>query len=356
MTLNSTNSASADSKTDQIASLLTGGADEVESQVDADDAQIEDEVVDQEDQSDSEEVDENQELPEESTEVDESEDETTWEAVLGVTEDKLKIDDQGNLTGVNVKVNGESSTVSLNDLIVGYQTNKSNTQKAQALAEERKAFDAQRTNLEADYTSKLEMADKLTDFLSNKMAADFENIDWARLRIENPAEYAALHQDYSSKLAEVQEAKRAISDEIQTLRQSHMTDLKAKQLEYVQDQFQKMLQRNPTWEDESVRMQDMASYKTFLSGEYGFTDNDFSQVTDARLIELIKDAKKYHDGVKAVSKKTAKKIPKFQKSTGSAPIKRTTKLDKLTKAVKSAKGSEKRALQSSAIAELLLGG
>ena len=76
---------------------------------------------------------------------------------------------------------------------------------------------------------------------------------------------------------------------------------------------------------------------------------------DARLIELIKDAKTYHEGLKVADKKKQKPVPKFQKSRGGGKPK-VSKLDKLTAASKKAHGADKRELQTSAVAELLTGG
>ena len=77
---------------------------------------------------------------------------------------------------------------------------------------------------------------------------------------------------------------------------------------------------------------------------------------DARLIELIKDAKKYHEGATVAAKKKQKPVPKFQKSRGTGVKPKTSKLEKLTAASRKAQGGEKRDLQQSAVAELLLGG
>jgi hypothetical protein len=60
---------------------------------------------------------------------------TTWSKVLGVPDDKVVLDDEGDFAGFKIKVDGKVEVVPANDLIAGYQNKKSNTQKSKALAE-----------------------------------------------------------------------------------------------------------------------------------------------------------------------------------------------------------------------------
>lgn len=296
--------------------------------------------------------------PEESTEEEsesESDEDTTWEKVLGVEEGQLTYDDEGNITGINVKVDGESSTVKVKDLIAGYQINKSLTQRSQAFAEERKIFESQAKLVAEDYKAKLENVDVITNYLSKKLVSEFEGIDWNRLRVENPAEYAAARHDYATRASELQEAQAAILDEKRMMEEKHgQQSIQARQA-FLQSQRNVMLEKNPSWANPEVFQKDMDGIKSFLSNQYGFTNDDFATVVDARLIELVKDAKKFRDGVKVAEKKVAKPVPKFQKSVGKK-AKSVSKLDKLTKAAKSASGANKRVAQADAIAELLTGG
>jgi len=306
----------------------------------------------------NEEEESNDEATEEESEADleaiAEGDEQTWESVLGVDEGKLHYDDEGNIAGVNVKVDGESSTIDMNDLIAGYQTNKSVTQRSQAFAEERKTFDSEKEQVEQVYRSKLDTVDMLTQHLEKRLIGDFETINWEQLRNEDPAEYAALRQDYATKASELQNIKTAIQTDSDSQKGEVNTQNQVKQKEYVDGQRAKMIENNPTWQDEAVFTADMNAHKTFLGEIYGFTEQEFDTVFDSRIIELMKDAKKYHDGSKVAAQKIKKPVPKFQKSRGKQK-KSASKLDKLTAASKKAHGAQKRELQQSAVAELLTG-
>lgn len=331
--------------TEAIADLLIGEEDKPEVKATS---EAEDETEDQEDA---------EELSEESTEeVDEPEDDDkTWEDALGVDEGQLSYDEDGNVKGVNVKVNDKSDTVGVKDLIAGYQSNKSFTQKSQALAEERKTFEAQVGNVRQEYDSKLSNVESLTNYLSDKLLKEFEGINWEQLRVDNPAEYAAARHDYASQAQELKQAQDAIATERQQQMATQQANSQQMTQAQLKEEFDKMLVKNPTWHDKEVLTKDMTDMKTYCCDQYGFEMSDFAHITDSRLVEVIKDAKAYRDGVKIADVKRKKPVPKFQKSKGKTTRRRTSKLDKLTKAADSAHGSAKRDLQTDAIAELLGG-
>lgn len=353
--------ASVGSTVDSIADLLTNddaAVDDVVKDVKEDEDLVEDseDVSDESEESTDEEESESDD-DDESEESEESDEEgdDTWSSVLGVSEEKLSFDEDGNLTGIKIKVDGKESTMKLDEVIAGFQTNRHNTQKSQALAEDRKAFDEERTTSKQEYTSKLEQAEQLNSILERKLLSDYEGVDWNNLRASNPAEYAALRQDYASKAQEIQHAKSVIDQEKQIEHQELLVENQGRQIEYLKQQHGKMIENNPTWADESTRKKDMGALASFLEESYGFSDNDLKYVQDARLIELIKDARKFRVGSKVAEKKIKKPVPKFQKTNAKA-TKKVSKLAKLTKQANAATGANRRVAQRDAVAELLMGG
>lgn len=281
--------------------------------------------------------------------------EVTWEGVLGVSEDQLSFDEDGNVSGFRTKVNGEEEIIKAADLIAGYQNNKHVTQKSQALSEATKAFDVQKGQVEQVYASKLETIDTLAKHFEGALIAEYDNVDWDKLRNEDPAEYAAARSDYAVKANQMKSILEAINKDKATHQQETAESANVARQAYLKTQYEKMVENNPAWSDENVLKAAHTEYKSFVQEQYGFGDAEWALVNDSRLIELIKDAKKYHAGAKVAERKRAKPVPKFQKSRGVSKPK-TSKLEKLTAAAKNATGAEKRDLQSTAVATLLLGG
>ena len=336
--------------TDVIADLLIG--DDKDSKTDDLEESTEAEKL-AEDSTDEDDVEESNES-EESDEEDDSDDQT-WGAALGIEEDKLSFDEDGNINGVNVKVNGKQSTVDMKELVTGYQSNKSYTEKSMALADERKTFEADRQQVQQDYNSKLENVESITNYLSNKLVSEFEGINWDQLRVENPAEYAAARQDYASRAQELKQAQEAVGQERQQQQAQNQQANQARQSTYLKSQFDELVTKNPEWIDDTARSEAMTEIKQFAVNQYGFTMSAFDTISDAKVVEVLKDAMAYRNGVKTAATKKKKPVPKFRKSTRKS-TKRTSKLDKLTKIAKTSSGATKREAQGDAVAELLMGG
>lgn len=348
---NQTTEQAFDSPADEIASLLVNDKDETTAEDNNDEETLSEEST--EEQEDNESSDDSSE---ESGELDSNdESEVTWGKALGVNEDSLAFDEEGNISGVNVKVNGKLSTVEMSDLIKDYQGNKAYTEKSQGLANERRQFEDAKIAFERDANTKVEEATALADYLGKKLVGEFDGINWDQLRVENPAEYAAARQDYASRAQELQQITASLTDKKNQSQAINQQAFQQQSQARLKAQFETMVDNNPTWSDDAALKKDMSGLRNFASNQYGFTDNDFASVQDARIIELIKDAKAYREGVKVATAKRKAPVPKFQKSTGKTR-KRTSKLDQLTKTAKAAKGSNKRRAQTDAVAELLLGG
>jgi len=338
---------------DAIADLLIGDDESNTEDASDEETQTAASTPDDEDSNDEDEADDGEE---EETSLEAVEDgDTTWEGVLGVSEDSMSFDESGNVTGFKTKVNGEEETVSAKDLIAGYQNNKHVTQKSQAHAETVKQFEVQREQVMQEYSSKLASVDALTQHFEAKLISEYDGVNWDALRVEDPAEYAAARHDFSMKANELQNIKAAIATDKSNVDKTNQEAMHAKQQEYLKSQYDQMIEKNPEWSDEKTRNAARDGFKSFVQEQYGFTDAEWDTVYDARLIELVKDAKKYRDGATVASKKRDVPVPKFQKSRGGPQKRKVSKLEKLTKAASVAKGDTKRDLQAGAVAELLLG-
>jgi hypothetical protein len=348
--------------TDAIAQLLTAESDGEPSEAPSKDSvKAEDTEEDNEaEEATTDEDDGEQEAEEESEEsTDEDDEDITWAKVLGIPENRIVTDDEGNLAGVNVKVDGKLATVGVNDLIQSYQTNKSNTQKSQALAEERKEFEGIRDTAAKTYEKRLQEVNKLTEYLLGKVQSEFETIDWNRLRVENPGEYAAQLQDFNQRQAELQQVMTAAKEDQDAHGGELSKEDQAKREAYLREQAERLQEANPHWVDPKVASQEYTGIGDFVTNQYGFSEEEFGSVMDARVIQMAQDAMKFRQGKQVVAKKLkSKEVPKFQKSSGHSPKgKKMTKLQKLTMAAKkAAPGPAKRDMQTNAIAEMLLQG
>lgn len=328
------------SELDQMAEILVGGLDE--------DSDIQDDGNDenQTEASTEEEVSEDQDA--------QDDEDVTWAKALGVDESDILLDDDGNFKGIKIVVDGKEEQATLAELKNGYQFNKANTQRAQAIAEERKQLENVKQLVTTEYTQKLQNVNKLTELLAGKFLEEYNSLDWQRIRLEQPGEYAALQRDFDAKRLELQNIFAALETEQKSISVEEQQAQQAKYNSYLEAQAQKAIANNPEWKDVEKFKTAMSDMVKFVGDAYGFSADEFSSVYDARLLELIKDAMAYRNGSKIAQEKIATNIPKFQKSSG--PAKKSSKLDQLVKTAKSAKGYKKRDAEADAITALLLQG
>lgn len=323
------------SELDEIANLLVGGLDE---SFEVNDDNDDENPLDA--STDSEEVGEGQET--QDTDV-------TWASALGLSDDDIVLDEEGNLKGIKV---GEES-IPFSELKNGYQFSKANTQRAQQLAEDRKQLEQVKQTVTTEYTKKLQDVHKLTELLTSKFLDDYNSIDWQRLREEKPGEYAALLRDYDAKKLELQSIFSAIDSEQSELSSQQLSEQHANRTQYLEHQARKAIEKNPEWTDVNKFKSAMADMTSFVGEAYGFTAEEFSSVYDARLLELIKDAMAYRKGSQIAKEKLSQPVPKFQKSGVQA--KKPTKLNALVNKAKTTKGYQKKNAEVDAVAALLLG-
>lgn len=285
-------------------------------------------------------------------EGEQSEEELTWAKALGVDDSQLVLDDNGNLKGIQVKVDGEVSTVGVKDLIAGYQLNKHVTQKSQALAEEKREFDNIRINASKALYEKLQQADQLVGYLNQNLLSEFEGVDWNALRVQNPGEYAAKVTDFQNKKARIDQIQAAIHSEGQELSNQYTEEQQRHYQDYVKAQYQKVIENNPQWADVERMKTDIAHIGNFVNSTYGIAPEEFAQVNDARYIEILKDAMAYRQG-KSVVEKKVQNVPRMQKA--GKPSKPMSKVTQLTLNARKATGHKQRDLQRDAIAAMLLG-
>ena len=230
---------------------------------------------------------------------------------LGLTDDQIAEED-GKIY-VNAKINGETAKVSLADLVKGYQTEKAVTQKSQALAEERRAWEQQAQAAQQAYQQKIQQADTALGILEKQLVGRFEAVDWDKLRADDPAEWAARRQEMAQQYQEMKRAKEAIGARQKEVIEQQKQQQAQQQAAYLQQQSEMMLADNPAWNDAELKQRELGEIRDFLQDTYGFNEQDLSHVTDHRLVRLIQDAQAYRKVKTAADPKKAKPIPKFVK-------------------------------------------
>ena len=231
-------------------------------------------MMDREDGSDKEQ-------PESASEANESEAESDDESEVEQEDDGEEQEQPTYL----VKAAGEEREVTLDELIKSYQLGTDYTKKSQAVAEDRKAVEAERQAVQEakqmrdTYAQRLEMIEQM-------LQPQEENLDY--LKETDPI-------GYSVKVAEmVQREKQlgAVRAERERINQQQEHDRQMQMQSLVAEEMQKLSASLPEFADPSKGEAIRNDIRTY-GKQMGFSENELAAVYDSRAVLTLYKAMQY---------------------------------------------------------------
>lgn len=218
-----------------------------------------------------------------------------------------------------VKASGEEVEVELDELIKGYQQGTDYTKKSQALAEQRKAIEAERGHLEQVKQERQAYAQKL-QALDSFLTQQHQGVDLDVLRETDPIGYAVAVAEQSQRekqLAVVRNEQQRIAQQQQAEQQSQLQA-------HLRTESEKLVSLIPelaTPQGDAVRKQ-IRDYAKSV----GWSDQELSSVYDSRAVHTLYMAMKYKQ-LQTSKPELNKKLvaaPKMMRSGSSAPVTRNS--------------------------------
>jgi hypothetical protein len=212
------------------------------------------------------------------------------------------------------KVGGQEVEVELDELINGYQRSKDYTQKSQALAEQRKAIEAERGHLERVKQERMAYAQKLQaldSFLSQQNRGE----DLEVLKETDPIGYAVKVAEQSQRdkhLAVVRGEQYRIAQQQQAEQAQNLQS----HLKSESDKLASVIPELATPKGDAIR-KEIREYAKSV----GWSDQELSSVYDHRAVLTLYKAMKFEQLQKG-KPETMKKVqqaPKMLKPGTSAP-------------------------------------
>ena len=213
-----------------------------------------------------------------------------------------------------VKASGEEVEVELDELIKGYQQGTDYTKKSQALAEQRKAIEAERGHLEYVKQERQAYAQKL-QALDSFLTQQHQGVDLEVLKETDPIGYAVAVAEQSQRekqLAVVRNEQQRIAQQQQAEQQSQLQA-------HLRTESEKLVTLIPelaTPQGDAVRKQ-IRDYAKSV----GWTDQELSSVYDSRAVQTLYKAMKYEQLQKSKPElnKKLQSAPKMMRSGTSVP-------------------------------------
>jgi hypothetical protein len=218
-----------------------------------------------------------------------------------------------------VKASGEEVEVELDELIKGYQQGTDYTKKSQALAEQRKAIEAERQHLEYVKQERQAYAQKL-QALDSFLTQQHQSVDLEVLKETDPIGYAVAVAEQSQREKQL----AVVRNEQQRIAQQQQSEQQASLQNHLRQESEKLVSLIPelaTPQGDAVRKQ-IRDYAKSV----GWTDQELSSVYDSRAVHTLYKAMKYEQLQKSKPELTKKlqSAPKMMRSGTSAPPTRSS--------------------------------
>lgn len=347
-------SLGGDNPVDMAAEILMGGSAEEQEVSDETVFESEESEVEFSESEDDGYASDDVEPEEEFNQTDDDDGLAALASELGLDNDKLTLSEDGEIM-VKLKVNGKDEQVDLKEAIAGTQYNKANEEKARVLADERKSFESERAQVAGAFTQRLEHVQGLGQMLEKKLMAEYQSVDWDRLRVTDPAEWTAKQVEFQRTQQELHQAGQAVGQQLRYAKEQEGAQEQQWRQQTLQHERAAMLDAVPEWQDESKMKGDLSEIVNYAK-EVGFSDEELQDVVFNRHVQMLRKAMLYDKG-QTVAEKKVKTAPKVQRASNGRFVSssKKSKANKLIERAKNAKGANKRAAQHDAVASILMG-
>jgi hypothetical protein len=235
----------------------------------------------QEDQNSPEPTQEESSTEEQPLEQEIKEEESNDETSEEVSQEQTNEIQQEHDSTYKVKVAGQELDVTLEELKNGYSRDADYRRKTEELSYDKKQFMSESEKQRQNYSSKLNEANQLLSVAQQQLQTEINSADLEKLYEEDPTEAARIEHRLRRKQEKLNQAMEKTQSE------------QRKQFEgFLSDQKKQLASKMPEFSDPAKASQLASSMKTTLNN-YGFNDQEISQVYDHRIVMLVNDAMKY---------------------------------------------------------------
>ena len=200
------------------------------------------------------------------------------------SEEEVDEDQQEEPQSFTVKVDGKEVQVTIDELKQGYSRTEDYTRKTQALAQERKAAQAEFEQVRAER----QQYAQLLGALHEQLAQAEPQVNLEELYATDPIEW--MRQKELQR--ERNEKYIAIQSEQQRLAQIQQAEQQQYQRQYLESQKNALLQAMPQLRDPKVAAQERDRWMD-AGKSIGFSDQELSGITDHRMLLALKTIADY---------------------------------------------------------------
>ncbi|RKP56368.1 hypothetical protein [Pararobbsia silviterrae] len=189
---------------------------------------------------------------------------------------------------VTTKIDGVETQVPLEQVLKSYQLEGHVNNKSIELSNQRAAFEQERQAFRTAFQQQFTHNQNLGNLALQMLNHDYQKVDWGRLRVENPAEFAAMQSDFQQRQGQIQNHLAQLQQQQALAQQHQQTTLQ----QSIAAENERMLGLRPEWRDRAAFAKDKDQMTQYARG-LGFKDAELSQIFDHRYMLILHDAARY---------------------------------------------------------------
>lgn len=240
-----------------------------------------------------------------------------------LTPDDLELVSEDTKTETNeqlyeVKVNGETIKVTLEELQNGYAKDSDYRQKTSKLSEERKSLEEERQKILDEMNvanqKKSEYVKKLEEVVGNFKNPSMSEEDMERLFEEDPTEYVKAQ----ARITKERERQNKLKSELEKQKEEQALQYQNKMQNILQEEQKKLIEKLPILSDPNKAVNVRNDIKNFLMDQ-GYSEKELQNLTDHRTVLVAYNAMQLDKLKKAkLEGKKVRRVPKVTNSSSSS--------------------------------------
>ena len=234
-----------------------------------------------------------------------------------------------------VRVDGETRQVSLDELLNGYSRQSSFTKKSQQLAEDRKAMESlqQQYNTEVSQIQqeRQQYAQYLQNVIENSKLDEWGSIDWEALKRDDPIEFTVKREEFrmaQDQVRQLQAEQASAQQKVHQAQQQQWADT-------VKSEHAALVGKLPEWGKPESQRELAGKLRDYAKGQ-GYQDEEIDTLVDHRSFIVLNKARMYDElqrsDVKSKKLKNKPRVIRGGKASSKnteAKSKRTAKMKRL---------------------------
>jgi hypothetical protein len=187
-----------------------------------------------------------------------------------------------------VKIDGQEKQVPLSDVLKSYQLEGHVNNKSIELSNQKTAFEQEQLAARQMASQQIQQNAALGNLAMQMLNQDYQRVDWNALRVQNPAEFAALQSDFQQRQQGIQGYLQQVGQQQQQEAQQQQQNMQ----QALVTEREKLLGARPEWRDEGAFTKERENIAKYARN-IGFQDAELNQIFDHRYMLILHDAARY---------------------------------------------------------------